>query len=108
LGWGALLIVAFWFGLCPFLAYLRVKRAGAGGPNTFALTDQGIRLQTPRSESVVYWNAVRRTVSNSQRLYLFFSSPGAIIVPRRSFASDDDFAKWIDELERHLKADRSS
>ena len=54
LGWGALLIVAFWFGLCPFLAYMRVSRAGIGGPNTFALTDRSIRLQTAKSESVVY------------------------------------------------------
>jgi len=108
LGWGALLIVAFWFGLCPFLAYMRVKRGGVGGPNTFALTDQGVRLQTPRSESVVYWNAIRRMVRGRERLYLFFSSPGAIVIPRRSFASDAEFSSWIEELERQTKSDRSS
>ena len=105
LGWGAVLIVAFWFGLCPFLAYMRIKRAGIDGPNTFALTDKGVRLQTARSESVIYWNAIRRTARDQQRFYLFFSNPGALIVPRRSFASDADFANWIDELERCVKSE---
>jgi len=108
LGWGALLIVGFWFGLSPVLAYLRVRRAGAGGPNTFALTDNGIRLQTANSESVVYWNAVRRTSHNRQRLYLFFSSAGALVVPRRSFASDAQFLSWIDETEHHVKSAKSN
>ena len=108
LAWGALLIIAFWFLLCPFLAYLRVRRAGVGGPNTFALTDKGISLQTPKSESVVYWKAIRRTADNPRRLYLFLSSLGTLIVPRRSFVSDEEFSSWVVEAKRQVEQARKS
>ena len=103
LGWGTMLIAAFWFGLCPFLALLRIKRVGVGGPNAFELTEQGIRIQTAKSDSLVYWNAMRRTAHNSQRLYIFLVT-GTLVVPRRSFASDQDYLSWVQETQRHAAA----
>ena len=107
LGWGALLIVGFWFGLCPFLAYFKVKRVGVGGPNTFDLTETGIRIQTAKSDSLVYWNAIRRTAHNPQRLYMFLAT-GTLVVPRRSFATDQDYLNWVQESQRQAAAASAS
>ena len=107
LGWGTLLIAAFWFGLCPFLALLRIRRVGVGGPNTFELTEKGSRIQTAKSDSLVYSNAIHRTAQNSQRLYMFLTT-GTLVVPRRSFVSDQDYLKWVQETRRQAAAASAS
>lgn len=90
---GLFLILA-WFGLCPLLAYWRTKRQRALGPNRFRLESDGIRVEAPRAESLIYWPSVKRVIASRQRLFLFVTNSSALIIPRRSFDSDEEFAKW--------------
>jgi hypothetical protein len=104
LGWGALALAALWFGLCPLLAYARIRRAGLLGPNRILLVDRGIRLVTPKADSVIYWPAIRRTVRTSSRLYLFLITAGAIIVPRRAFGAEGQFEAFVDATKERWNA----
>ena len=97
---GGLVLIAFWFGLCPLLGYWRIKGAGVLGPSRFSLVDRGIRIESPKAESVVYWSGIRRTIQTSSRFYLFLVTTGAIIIPRRAFDSDAAYRAWIDEAMR--------
>jgi hypothetical protein len=91
---GGVLLVVFWFGICPLIGYFRMRRSGVIGPNQVTVTDRGIKLVTPRAESLVYWSGIRRTVLTSERFYLFLVTAGAIIVPRRSFGDVSDFSSF--------------
>lgn len=94
LGIGGVLLAAFWFGLCPLLGYFRIKRAGLLGPNRLTLSERGVRLESPKSESLIYWAAIRRMTLTASRLYLYLITYGTIIVPRRCFADESAFGAW--------------
>jgi hypothetical protein len=90
----------FWFGLCPLIAYFRVRLAGLLGPNTFTLVDRGLRVEAPNSDGVIYWPAIRRTVRSSNRYYMFLVSRGAFVIPLRAFPDRRAFEQFADLAER--------
>src|SRR5215213_5944016 len=48
-------LVFFLFGVCPLIAYFRSKRNGDLGPNRLKFSDEGVRIESPKGESLVYW-----------------------------------------------------
>lgn len=93
LGFGVILL-AFWFGVCPLIGYLRSKRRRVLGPNGFSLSVRGVDVRTPDTESLVYWSGIKRVLRTKQRLYLFMTPASALIMPRRAFATNESFDAW--------------
>jgi len=90
----SLVMLVLWFGLCPFISYWRTKRLGALGPNRFWFEEKGIKVQTPRIDSLVYWSALKRISVSKERLFLFVTPGAALIIPRRAVPSDHEFEAW--------------
>ena len=65
------------------------------GRYTMVLDDQGIRVCQPSGETIKYWPAVEQILVSDAYLFLFTSSLGGYVVPRRAFQSDTDFNAFL-------------
>jgi hypothetical protein len=63
------------------------------------LTSQGVATRHPNQESLFYWSKIRDVVVRGSRLFLFTTPACAIILPRRSFESEAQFADWVKRAE---------
>lgn len=84
-------LLAFLFVACPLIGYFRAKRQGVLGPNHFGLSPEGIRVESPKGQSLVYWSAVKRMAATKSRFFLFFGPVNALVLPRRAFESQAGF-----------------
>ena len=89
-------LIAYWFAACPLIGYLQRKRRGMLGPIRFSLRARGVEAVGPNSESLSYWSGIKKVVQTKRRLYLFLTPASALIMPRRAFATDDEFQTWAD------------
>jgi hypothetical protein len=48
------------------------------------------------------WPAVERIVVDSGMLYIYISSVSAVVVPRRAFTTDAEFASFEETARKHL------
>jgi hypothetical protein len=83
------------------------RRNGWDEPMTVQLADEGISIQHPSQSSIFYWRKLRDVVVRGQRLFLFTTASCAIILPRRSFASDEQFANWAERAEERWRTTKS-
>jgi len=105
---GGIALVAFWIVVCPLIGFWRAKRAGLLGPNEFSMVEKGIRAQTPKSDSVVYWSAIRRTVRTPSHFYLFLVTAGALIIPRRAFENEAAFGAFVNTAREDWEKGRTA
>ena len=84
-------LLLFLFGACPLISYFRLKRQGLLGPNQFEFSNDGVRLETRKGESLIYWSAVTRFVTTKNRLFLFIGPANALVLPRRAFGDQGSF-----------------
>ena len=88
-------LLTFYFASPWYSVFLR-RRNGWDKPMTVQLTDEGISTHHPNQESLFYWSKIRDVVVRGPRLFLFTTPLCAIILPRRSFESDDQFGAWAE------------
>ncbi len=79
------------------------------GPRRMTLTSQFVMHSSPFTQSAVRWIAVEKVDPQAVALYIYVSSNAAHIIPRRAFASDDDFQTFVHTAQefhsRNMSAD---
>jgi hypothetical protein len=61
------------------------------GPRRLTITPQFVIVATPVSQGATRWIGVERVIAEPDSIYIMVSSHAAHIVPRRAFASDEQF-----------------
>jgi hypothetical protein len=73
----------------------RMSREGRNltlfGPRRVSMSPAFLSYASPYTQSLMRWVAVERVVSSPEAIYIYVSAASAHILPRRSFASDEDF-----------------
>jgi hypothetical protein len=85
------LLLLFVFGVCPLIGFFRAKRQGLLGPVQLTLSNEGVRVESRKGQSLVYWSAIPRTIATKSRLFLFIGSVTALVLPRRAFGDQKSF-----------------
>lgn len=99
--YAGLFYFVFLIGLCPLFSYFRTRRQGLLGPNRFSFNDGGVRVESPKADSLVFWPTFKRVVFTKQRLFLFVTPASAFILPRRAFDNQAEFERWVEILRDH-------
>ena len=100
-GWVLLALIA-WLLLVIGLRYWWQRRQGLLGPIHFALTEDGVSFRNRQMNGLIFWDTIRSIKTRGGRAFLFITKRSALIFPRRSFADDAAFARWIDATQRHV------
>jgi hypothetical protein len=96
----ALTLFAF-YAFTPWNAVRLRRKNGWDEPMTVQLTDQGIVTKHSSQDSLFHWSKIRDVVVRGPRLFLFTTAACAIILPRRAFKDEGQFAAWAKQGE-HL------
>lgn len=93
--------------LTPLLAAQRIlsdpqQRQAVIGPRAVSMSEGGLSWRHPIGEGSMSWSGVNRVERDSAAVYIYFTTNNATWVPRRAFASDEEFAKWADEAQAYL------
>ena len=79
------------------------------GLRKLSITPEYVIISTPLSQTVARWRAIREVDVQREALYLFQSGLTSIIVPRRAFASEAEFQRFVEAAVRfHSAADKPS
>jgi len=90
-------LLLFLFGASPLIGFFRAKRQNLLGPHQLTLSNEGVRVESPKGQSLVYWSAIQRTTATRSRLFLFIGPMSALIFPRRAFRDQTSFEAAIGE-----------
>jgi hypothetical protein len=60
------------------------------------------------TSTTVRWKAVERIEVAEAYAYVYFSALQAIIVPRRAFSNDAEFAAWVETARKYLTDERGA
>ena len=71
------------------------------GKCTIAVSDEGIKTSTAIVESSFSWKAIRRAEISDEHIFVMVDNVAAIIVPKRSFASDTEREQFLAEIQSH-------
>jgi hypothetical protein len=96
--------IAVWLLLIPLLLFFSFKRRGNLVPITFLVTEEGIRLETAKSRSEVFWTALKRVKRAKSGLLLYPSHSQPVAIPRRAFADQEHFDAFSAAAEERWKA----
>ena len=110
LGMGAALLSYTWF-LVPFIATQATLRspelrAQTIGPRAFNMSEGGVAYRYPAGESSVAWAGVNRVERDSAAVYIYFGPASAVWLPRRAFATDEEFVRFGELATQYLAASR--
>jgi hypothetical protein len=64
------------------------------GPRRLTLSPGLLNYSTPISQMLNRWSGVERIALAREAFYIYLSSVQAIVVPRRAFGSDAEFAAF--------------
>ena len=76
-------------------------------PTKFLVTEQGVSLTNAYVESVMRWSAFKRVETGNDRLFLFVTRRTAFSLPRRAFANDAQFDRWVEIAKRRWTESRN-
>ena len=96
----------FTIGGWPLLHRWRVKRlvhrlhAGSRNPNVVGprrvvLSPEFVTYSSAMSQTVVRWAGIEAIITEPQALYILVSAVSAVPVPRRAFATEADFERFV-------------
>ena len=102
--WAGLALLAFYMGVCPLISYFAAKRKGGLGPQRFALSDAGVRVEGPKGESLIYWSTLKRVTTSRDRLFLFIGPALAFVLPTRIFTDRVAFEAVVEEAKARWAA----
>jgi hypothetical protein len=66
------------------------------------ITDECITYQTPGGESKFKWADLENVINANQHLFLIVHGFGAVIVPKRAFATGQDFPELLKIVKSHF------
>jgi hypothetical protein len=72
------------------------------GPREIVLSPAELRSTGSMGAATTAWPAVERIVKGDDVLYLYTTSMSAVVVPRRAFASDAEFALFEETARKYL------
>jgi Peptidase C13 family/YcxB-like protein len=73
------------------------------GPHSFFLTPEGFEDHGNLTFSRTTWSAVQAIQETPQHLYVFIDKTTAHIIPRRSFATPEDYAEFVQTLRGYVQ-----
>lgn len=95
----------FTMGGWPFMYRWRVQRlvhrlysgsrVNVVGPRRVILSPEFVAYSSPMSQTVTRWAGIEGIIAEPQALYILVSAISAIPVPRRAFANDADFERFV-------------
>jgi YcxB-like protein len=96
----------FAVGGWPFIHRWRVKRlvhrlySGSQNPNVVGprrvvLSPEFVTYSSAMSQTVVRWAGIEAIIAEPQALYILVSAVSAVPVPRRAFATEADFERFV-------------
>jgi hypothetical protein len=96
--------VLYFFGK-PLRRYLRLRalRHNPRYPErrTLAITAEALMASNPSSATTVLWHALPRIEADAEHAFFYLAPSKAIILPRRAFADDRQFAEFVDTARRY-------
>jgi hypothetical protein len=95
----AILVLLFVFILLALLLfpYLRVlalfRKSATGRPHLVTFSPTGIRIESEDANVDCKWSIVKRVVETRSLFLLLYTTPGAMYLPKRCFASHEDIPR---------------
>jgi hypothetical protein len=68
---------------------------------------EGVTLRTEETSLSVTWSGVLKIAQTEDYSFFYFTTQGAIVVPRRPFATEEDFLSFAQMARAYRKAARS-
>ena len=94
----------FWLAVGALVLALQPSRSVAQealGVRSIALEPDGLRVHSPCSRRLIFWEALQPLEETETHLFLPFTPQGVVIIPRRAFATPEAWADFRSELLRH-------
>ena len=104
---GLIALLIFYF-LAPWYVVRARRKNDWGEAMLVSLTDEGVATEHPTQGSLFYWSRIRDVAVDGQRLFIFTTANNAIILPRRSFAGDEQFSNWAAWSQRLWRSARDT
>lgn len=83
--------------------YSAGENRGLKEVQTLILSPEAIHTKNPLEEITRKWAVVERMEGTDDYFYIFISSISAYIIPRRVFASDDDYQEFVDTAHKYWR-----
>jgi len=115
--WSLLVSIPLYIACYPFLLRraqrTAVERLIAEGQNRdqfgkkqVTITPIEITAGGDLTSTTVRWKAVERIEVAEAYAYVYFSALQAVIIPRRAFASDEEFSAWVETARKYASTER--
>jgi hypothetical protein len=82
------------------VAFLARKIPGVLGAHEYTFTDRGLFERTTANETLIKWGGVRSVRRHAGLLEIEVSPAAFHLIPRRAFASDNDYIAFCQHAER--------
>lgn len=95
-------------GLAVLIGALRNRRSAFGTESqSYSITDGGLTRQSPSSETLIKWSAMRSLRKSRKSIYVETYPLCYVVLPRRSFASAEEYESAWNSLQEHVLSSRS-
>lgn len=108
-GWGLYLgflmlpLLFFWENIAAYTSGVSFARNElARKPTTVRADADGVHIGIDTISSDVGWSAILKVIETAERLFLTISTRQAVVLPRRAFASEADYAAARDFIREHI------
>ncbi|WP_152569409.1 MULTISPECIES: YcxB family protein [Sphingomonas] len=100
------IVLAAFLIISPTQMVRRRRAAGWGSPMEISFSPLSVNVRHPSQDSQNHWSAIMKVREKGGRLFLFTTPNNAIILPRRAFASDEQFSEWCRRAAAYQQAAR--
>lgn len=98
------LIVIIIVAAAPAIQFWKRKKRGWDVSMLVKLDDEGISADFPMGSQLTFWKALQKIRATQDRLFLFTTPSHAYILPKRCFANEAEFQRWIEYSKRRWDA----
>ena len=103
-----LCFVGFATMMTMWLTIMFKKLQGLLGEHELEIRDDGIVERTNINESVHRWAGFHKIITTRRYLYIYVTDHNVHIVPRRSFASEQEEKAFRNEIEKHARSNKET
>lgn len=93
-------LAAWWLASKRQAVGMLSGRPGVLGQRTLSVTPEGIHQRTRAFEELTRWPGIQRIVEDREHIYFFVETHMAHIVPKRTFPSEGEAARFLAEVTR--------
>jgi YcxB-like protein len=91
----------FMLALILLSTLLRNRRGSpAAEVQAYSVTDTGLSRQSATSETLLKWGGARSLHKNKSAIYVGVSATSYFVLPRRSFANDQEYESFWDSIQK--------